>query len=99
MRPHRTEVSPTPEKTTQEATDRASDQVTNVFTDLKLNAVTQELDITHTASKVATVLNTISMEELVKYHHQSLVSPPKNAIYSILLAQASRRTTHIFRHE
>ena len=69
---------------TQEATDGVSDPVANLFANLKLNSVTQELNITHTAPNVATVLNTSSMEKLAKYHHQSLGSMPKNTIYRVL---------------
>ena len=72
---------PLQSKATQEATDGVSDPVTNLFPDLKLNAVTQEHGTTHTVANVATVLNTSSMEELATYHHQSLGSPSKNAIY------------------
>ena len=72
---------PLQNKTAQEATDGVSGPVTNLFPNLKPNAVTQELDTLHKAANVATVLNTSSMEELAKYHHQSLGSPSKNAIY------------------
>ena len=74
---------PLQSKTTQEATDGVSDPVTNLFLDVKLNTVTQEHYTTHTAANVATVLNASRMEELAIYHHQSLGSSPKNAIYRV----------------
>ena len=75
---------PLQHRTNQEATDGVTEPFENIFPNFNLDYLARELNTVHTAANVATVLNTSSMEEFAKSHHQSLGSPPKNAIYRLL---------------
>ena len=75
---------PLQHRTNQEATDGVAEPFANLFPNFNLDCLKQELNTVHTAANVAIVLNTSSMEELTKLHHQSLESPPKTAIYRVL---------------
>lgn len=49
-----------------------------------LTKPTEELNILHTASNMATTLDTSSKQELAQFHHQSLCSPPISTILNAL---------------